>query len=160
MHREPLLIHGHKCDGNKVNSDFLSATQQNLYASAQALATLQTHAHDRDALDALDALDSGVGGIVVEAERRGFQNLKTFAGDLQGFVGLLQDRMTRVQEIIAVLIQGDALLETMVRISAAGLDHANAHSEEVLMQLADAATSENERTCRRRSLPRGARAHA
>lgn len=157
MHREPLLIHGHKCDGNKVNSDFLSATQQNLYASAQALATLQTHAHDQDALD---ALGSGVGGIAVEAERRGFQNLKKFAGDLQGFVGLLQDRMTRVQEIIAVLIQGDALLKTMVRISAAGLDHANAHSEEVLMQLADAATSENERTCRRRSLPRGARTHA
>lgn len=157
MHREPLLIHDHECDGNKVNSDFLSATKQNLCASAQALATLQTYAHDQDALD---ALDSGVGGIVVEAERRGFQNLKKFAGDLQGFVGLLQDRMTRVQEIIAVLIQADALLETMVRISAAGLDHANAHSEEVLMQLADAATSENERTCRRRSLPRGARVHA
>ncbi len=140
-----------------MNSDFLRATQQHLRATAQALATLQSYAHEQNALD---ALDSGVGGIAIEAERMGFRNLKMFAGDLQGFVGLLQDRMTRVQEIIEVLIQGDALLETMVRISAAGLDHANADSGEVLMQLADAATSENERTCRRRSLPRGARAHA
>ncbi len=139
-----------------MNSEFLRATQQNLRVSAQALAKLQAYAHDQDALD---ALDSGVGGIAVEAERRGFQNLKKFAGDLQSFVGLLQDRMTRVQDIIAVLIQADAVLETMVRISAAGLDHANARSDEVLMQLADAATSENERTCRRRSLPRGARTH-
>lgn len=91
-----------------MNSDFLCAAQQNLSASAQALATLQAYAHDQDALD---ALDSGVGGIAVEAERRGFQNLKQFAGHLQGFVGLLQDRMTRVQEIIAVLIQADAFWE-------------------------------------------------
>ncbi len=140
-----------------MNSDFLRATHQNLRASAQALATLQAYAHDQDALD---ALGSGVGGIAVEAERRGFQNLKKFAGDLQSFVELLQDRMTRVQDIIAVLIRADAVLGTMVRISAAGLDHANAPSEEVLMQVADAAISENERTCRRRSLPRGARTHA
>ena len=157
MYCEHLLLHDHESNGNKVNSDFVRAAQQNLRASAQALATLQSYADDQDALD---ALDSGVGGIALEAERMGFGNLRRFAGDLHGFVGLLQDRMTRVREIIAVLIQADALLETMVRISAAGLDHANAHSEEVLMQLADAATSENERTCRPRSLPRGARAHA
>ncbi len=84
----------------------------------------------------MQVLDNGMEAIAGASERLGFENLNRLANDLYGLVGLLHDRMARVQEILTFLTEAVPVLETMVGISAVGLDRAQVHSEDLFARLA------------------------